>query len=143
MQTKESKQKETFLTRLRRSFLHVNSDKQTDSRIRQTYQSLSHWHDFQIKLFWEGIVVGIFSGLVISFFRWALTQAEMLRILLYDYLTGRPDWYTGAWFAVLFAVAYVLYVLTKHEPMAGAPAFPRSRASFWASCGSTGSASCT
>ena len=81
METKESKQRGTFLTRLRRSFLHADGDRQTDSRIRQTYQSLSHWHDFQIKLFWEGIVVGIFSGLVISFFRWALTQAEMLRIV--------------------------------------------------------------
>lgn len=125
METKESKQRGTFLTRLRRSFLHADGDRQTDSRIRQTYQSLSHWHDFQIKLFWEGIVVGIFSGLVISFFRWALTQAEMLRILLYDSLAGRPAWYTGAWFAALFIVAYVLYRLTKHEPMAGGSGIPQ------------------
>lgn len=66
-------------------FFHAQGDRQTDSRIRQTYQSLFHWHDFQLKLFWEGIVVGIFAGLVNSLFRWGLTEAETLRLRLYDF----------------------------------------------------------
>lgn len=125
MQPKDSKQSETVLGRLRRSFFHAQGDRQTDSRIRQTYQSLFHWHDFQLKLFWEGIVVGIFAGLVNSLFRWGLTEAETLRLRLYDFLIGRPAPYVAAWFACLCVLAYLLYRLTKHEPMAGGSGIPQ------------------
>ena len=53
-------------------FSHKTNKTQNDlspsKQIRHTYQSLNHWQHFQFKLFWEGIVVGIFSGLVISLF---------------------------------------------------------------------------
>ena len=94
-------------------------------QIGPTYRSLNHWNSFQFKLFWEGIVVGIFSGLVVSLFRFLLSKAEGFRIALYAQLTQLPVAYTAGWFAVLLAVGGILYWLTRHEPMAGGSGIPQ------------------
>ena len=100
-------------------------DAATRSQIVNTYRSLNHWHSFQFKLFWEGIVVGIFSGLVISLFRFLLTKAEEWRTDLYEQLTQLPDLYTAGWFAALLVIGAVLYKLTTYEPMAGGSGIPQ------------------
>ena len=100
-------------------------DAATRSQIVNTYRSLNHWHSFQFKLFWEGIVVGIFSGLVISLFRFLLTKAEEWRTDLYEQLTQLPDLYTAGWFAALLVIGAVLYKLTIYEPMAGGSGIPQ------------------
>ena len=110
---------------------HSQSKKQnspdavTRSQIVNTYRSLNHWHSFQFKLFWEGIIVGIFSGLVISLFRFLLTKAEEWRTNLYEQLTQLPDLYTAGWFAALLVIGAVLYKLTIYEPMAGGSGIPQ------------------
>ena len=100
-------------------------DAATRSQIVNTYRSLNHWHSFQFKLFWEGIIVGIFSGLVISLFRFLLTKAEEWRTDLYKQLTQLPDLYTAGWFAALLVIGAVLYKLTIYEPMAGGSGIPQ------------------
>ena len=100
-------------------------DAATRSQIVNTYRSLNHWHSFQFKLFWEGIIVGIFSGLVISLFRFLLTKAEEWRTDLYEQLTQLPDLYTAGWFAALLVIGAVLYKLTTYEPMAGGSGIPQ------------------
>ena len=100
-------------------------DAATRSQIVNTYRSLNHWHSFQFKLFWEGIIVGIFSGLVISLFRFLLTKAEEWRTDLYEQLTQLPDLYTAGWFAALLVIGAVLYKLTIYEPMAGGSGIPQ------------------
>ena len=97
----------------------------TRSYLANTYRSLNHWQGFQFKLFWEGIVVGIFSGLVVSLFRFLLSKAEEFRIALYGQLTQLPAAYTAGWFAVLLIVGGILYRLTRHEPMAGGSGIPQ------------------
>lgn len=47
----------------------------------ETYVALDNWHKFRLRLFIEGIFVGIFGGLCISLFRFLLGEAEALRIL--------------------------------------------------------------
>lgn len=110
-------------------FSHKTNKTQNDlspsKQIRHTYQSLNHWQHFQFKLFWEGIVVGIFSGLVISLFRFLLVKAEEWRVDLYEQLAQLPDTYTAAWFAALLVIGMLLYLLTKHEPMAGGSGIPQ------------------
>ena len=41
-----------------------------------TYRALNNWRNFRLKLFIEGIIIGILSGLIISFFRWSLHLVE-------------------------------------------------------------------
>ena len=97
----------------------------TRSYLANTYRSLNHWQGFQFKLFWEGIVVGIFSGLVVSLFRFLLSKAEEFRIGVYGHLTQLPVAYTVGWFVVLLLVSGILYWLTRHEPMAGGSGIPQ------------------
>ena len=102
-----------------------SKDNSLARQIGSTYRSLNHWNSFQFKLFWEGIVVGIFSGLVVSLFRFLLSRAEDFRIALYARLTQLPPEYTAGWFAMLLMVGGILYWLTRHEPMAGGSGIPQ------------------
>jgi H+/Cl- antiporter ClcA len=105
--------------------MNHSKDNSVARQIGSTYRSLNHWNSFQFKLFWEGIVVGIFSGLVVSLFRFLLSKAEDFRIALYVQLTQLSVAYTAGWFAVLLAVGGILYWLTRHEPMAGGSGIPQ------------------
>ena len=49
------------------------------SQLFKTYVALDNWHKFRLRLFVEGIFVGILGGLCISLFRFLLTEAEALR----------------------------------------------------------------
>ena len=113
---------------LQKKYHYKKNNTNSNSVARQigpTYRSLNHWNSFQFKLFWEGIVVGTFSGLVVSLFRFLLSKAEDFRIALYAQLTQLPVAYTAGWFAVLLAVGGILYWLTRHEPMAGGSGIPQ------------------
>lgn len=91
----------------------------------KTYRSLSDMHKFRLRLFAEGILTGIFAGLVISFFRFALVEAETQRAALYKHLLS-SDWRTNAcWFAALIALAFILNKLNKIEPMAAGSGIPQ------------------
>ena len=106
----------------KKNISHSNS---VTRQIGSTYRSLNHWNSFQFKLFWEGIVVGIFSGLVVSLFRFLLSKAEDFRVAVYAQLTQLPVEFTAGWFAVLLAVGGILCWLTRHEPMAGGSGIPQ------------------
>lgn len=99
--------------------------KNSASQVMKTYSSLNNWQSFQFKLFGEGIMVGVFSGLVISLFRYLLAQAESWRLVLYENLTQLPITYTLSWFVALAAISGLLYKLTKYEPMAGGSGIPQ------------------
>ena len=50
----------------------------------KTLHHLIHWRDFKLKVFFEGIIIGLFSGLVIVAFRYCLERAESLRETIYN-----------------------------------------------------------
>ena len=45
-----------------------------------TYRNLNNWHNFRLRLFGEGIIVGLLSGIVVGFFRFALNFVEAQRV---------------------------------------------------------------
>lgn len=94
-------------------------------QVMNTYKSLSQWHNFRLRLFAEGILIGIFSGLVICFFRYALHEVEHYRGIFYQYLTT-ADWtISAAWFCCLVTLAYVLNKLNQIEPLAAGSGIPQ------------------
>ena len=62
-----------------------------DKQRLNTYRSINNWHNFRLRLFGEGILVGLVSGLVVGFFRFALNFVEAQRGLVYTYLASH-DW---------------------------------------------------
>ena len=97
----------------------------TKYQVLNTYKSLSDWHNFRLRLFAEGIVIGFLAGLVISFFRYALNVAEGYRHELYAFLTGTPWYYHALWFAALILLGCVLCWLNKIEPVAAGSGIPQ------------------
>jgi len=92
----------------------------------KTYKSLNDWHRFRIRLFGEGILVGLFSGLVISLFRFLLDLVEVRRADIYQYLeAGASPFLTGLWFLILALIALALFLMARYEPMASGSGIPQ------------------
>lgn len=91
----------------------------------KTYRSLSDMHKFRLRLFTEGIITGILAGLVISFFRFALVEAESWRSALYAHILSNNAGATACWFIVLILLAFVLHKLNCIEPMAAGSGIPQ------------------
>lgn len=88
------------------------------------YGSLLHWRRFRFKLFGEGILVGVFAGGVIAFFRYALEQAETLRNSFYHTASLSFGW-LSAWLVASIGIAWLLYWIVRWEPMASGSGIPQ------------------
>lgn len=99
-------------------------------RFFRTLTALESWHRFRLRLFAEGIAVGILGGLCISLFRFLLEKAEAVRLLLYRmYLVPAAE--RGdlppllAWVLFLLAAAYVLCRMLRYAPLSGGSGIPQ------------------
>jgi len=92
---------------------------------RKTYYLLIHWHNFRLKLFGEGILIGCFVGLVITAFRYFLERAEVLRNDVYSYWSTQYWPITILWFMGLIVIAYILDRIVKAEPMVSGSGIPQ------------------
>ena len=96
----------------------------------QTYIALDNWHKFRLRLFVEGIFVGILGGLAISLFRFLLGETEKYRIFLYNtYII--PGFSAGDfkpllfWLAILAIAGLALYGMGRYAPEAGGSCIPQ------------------
>ena len=96
----------------------------------ETYMALDHWHQFRLRLFMEGIVVGVAGGLSISLFRFLLNESEDLRLSIYDaYLI--PAAANGnistllLYGALLLVIASLIYAMSRYAPMAQGSGIPQ------------------
>ena len=94
-------------------------------RISKVYYSLTHWHDFRLKLFGEGILIGLFAGIIIVLFRYLIEQAEGLRTVIYYYLQAGHLSMTVLLFLGLLGIAYVLNRIVTFEPMSAGSGIPQ------------------
>ena len=95
---------------------------QTDGKV---YSSLIHWRNFRLKIFGEGIVIGLLAGVVVVLFRYLLEQGELLRILLYQFFQEGHFFLGGVWFFVLLVIACTLSWIVQREPMAAGSGIPQ------------------
>lgn len=94
-------------------------------KISKVYNALTHWHDFRLKLFAEGILIGSVAGIIVVLFRYFLEQAEVLRTHVYAYLQAAVWPITVLWFVFLLGIAYILSWIVKIEPMAAGSGIPQ------------------
>lgn len=93
--------------------------------IKELYHPVIHWHDFKLKIFIEGIIVGILSGSVVVAFRFVLEKAETWRTTLFPFLKAQGSFAIFLWFGVLISLAFILSFLGKKEQMAGGSGIPQ------------------
>lgn len=97
-----------------------------DTKLLATLRELRHWPRFRLRLFFEGIIVGLLSGIIISFFRWGLETGTIWRQWVYAHILlpgGVLE--NAAWFGVLLFGAFILWRLGVYEPGAGGSGIPQ------------------
>lgn len=99
----------------------------TDKKKQDTYNILSHWHNVKLKLMIEGIIVGIFSGLLIVMYRLALEKAEEFRSEIIA-MQASNHLLIILWFMVLLACAFIVGKMITREPMISGSGIPQVEA---------------
>ena len=96
----------------------------------ETYMALDNWHQFRLRLFIEGIFVGIAGGLSISLFRFLLNESEDLRTHLY-YACLIPALRRDdllpllSYTLLLLVIGGAIYAMCRYAPMAGGSGIPQ------------------
>lgn len=89
-----------------------------------TYNTLFHWHSFRLKLVFEGIGVGIITGLLVVLYRYALERAGVFIAEVYRALWINPM-LIPVWIGALIIIGYIVGLLVKHEPMISGSGIPQ------------------
>jgi len=92
----------------------------------KTYKNLNNWQSFRLKLVLEGLLVGVLSGSLVGFFRYALNFVDKQRTFIYQaWLETGPVWYLLLWIALILAIGAILAALVKYEPMSAGSGIPQ------------------
>lgn len=94
------------------------------SNINNTYNTITHWNNFKLKLVFEGVIVGIFSGLAVVLYRYLIELAGHFSRTIYQFLQNN-NWFILPWFIVLVFLGYLVGMLLKAEPMIGGSGIPQ------------------
>lgn len=89
-----------------------------------TFNTLSHWHNFRVKLMVQGIIVGVFSSLLIVAYRIVLEKAEELRNFILNLDISKYK-LMPIWFIFLIAAAYIVGILVRNEPLISGSGIPQ------------------
>lgn len=89
-----------------------------------TYNTLFHWHSFRLKLVFEGIGIGVTTGLLIVLYRYALERAGILLNYIYKTISMRPLLILP-WIGTLIIIGYIVGLMVKHEPMISGSGIPQ------------------
>ncbi len=116
----------SFLTAFK-TMLQKNS---STHQLVQTCLALDHWHQFRLRLFVEGIFVGIAGGLSISLFRYLLNTSEAIRHFLYTtFLIPALEQDNVlpllGYALLLLIISVALYAMNRYAPMAGGSGIPQ------------------
>jgi len=85
---------------------------------------ITHERDFRLKLMGEGIIVGIFAGFLVVFFRLSLEKTEKFRHVVMDAISQKPG-LLWIWFLLLIAAAFLVGYLLKKEPLISGSGIPQ------------------
>ena len=91
----------------------------------QTYDNLVSWPQFKLKLALEGVLVGVGSGCLIGFYRFALGLADSKRLDLYAFFQTAEHWYVACWAVGLVLMAWLIDKLVNFAPLAGGSGIPQ------------------
>ncbi len=89
-----------------------------------THDTLFHWHSFRLKLVFEGICVGIITGLLIVMYRYSLEKAGLLLIEVYKAISIKPILILP-WIGALIIMGYIAGLMVKHDPMISGSGIPQ------------------
>ena len=83
-----------------------------ESSINSTYNTINHWNNFKLKLVFEGVIVGAFSGLVVVLYRYLIELAGHFSKKIYLMQKGN-NLFIVLWLVFLIFLGYFIGVLIK------------------------------
>ena len=89
-----------------------------------THNTLFHFNGFRLKLVFEGIGIGIITGLLIVLYRLTLEKSGILLIYVYKVISAKPV-FILPWIGVLIIIGYIVGLMVKHEPMISGSGIPQ------------------
>ncbi len=89
-----------------------------------TENTLFHWNSFRLKLVWEGMGVGIITGLLIVLYRYSLELSGEFLTEVYETLTVKPILILP-WIVALIIIGYIVGLAVKYEPMISGSGIPQ------------------
>lgn len=89
-----------------------------------TYNTLFHWHSLRLKLVFEGIGVGITTGLLIVLYRYSLEKTGVLLGYIYKNITIKPILILP-WIGTLIIIGYITGLMVKNQPMISGSGIPQ------------------
>jgi len=92
---------------------------------RGTLEEIIHKRRFRIRLFFEGILIGLATGSIVVLFRYILQEATIWIELLYAFLGTHAFWWTLLWIVVLTVIALTLSKIVQLEPMISGSGIPQ------------------
>jgi H+/Cl- antiporter ClcA len=89
-----------------------------------TSNLLTNWHSFRLKIIIEGMLVGVFSGILIVSYRYLLEKALAFSKYMYS-LQLKNHWLIPIWFIALIAGGWFVGTIVKKEPMISGSGIPQ------------------
>ncbi|MCB2357530.1 H(+)/Cl(-) exchange transporter ClcA [Clostridium estertheticum] len=89
-----------------------------------TYNSLFNWRSLRLKLVFEGIGVGIITGLLIVLYRYTLEKAGIFVTYVYKTIAINPVLILP-WICALILIGYIVGLMVKYEPMITGSGIPQ------------------
>lgn len=95
-----------------------------DSKTNDTLNTMKHWYSFQPMIVFEGIIIGVFSGLVVVLYRFLLAKASSLTKLFIKLYGSKPS-AVVLLFALLIIFSIIIGYMVKAQPMIGGSGIPQ------------------
>ncbi len=86
---------------------------------------LKDWYSFNLKLVLQGIIIGLFTGLIIVFYRIAISFGEEYRVKAYELFAGKSLLMILLWFVFLGFIGILLGYLIRLAPMSKGSGIPQ------------------
>lgn len=93
-------------------------------RIESAMTMLTDPRHFKLRLFIEGNIIGVATGMVIALFRYLLELSEEALPVLYCWLPDHILW-IPVWFVLLAVCAYILYRIVRKDGMTSGSGIPQ------------------
>lgn len=90
-----------------------------------TLEGIIQKRRFLARLFFEGILIGFATGIVVVLFRYILHQASVWLGYLYSFLATQAFWWTLLWIGALASIAWILAKIVGLEPMISGSGIPQ------------------
>lgn len=100
-------------------------------KLSKTTHLLENWLSLRFRLFLEGILIGLLTGLIIVSYRLLLLQAETLRGKIYLLIKDGVWWMIPLWFVLLICIGFILGKVCKSEPLLGGSGIPQVKGILW------------